>query len=247
MSRKTLDRDDGAPRQRTRRCLDGLALMLVDDSRSVSEAIRMMATASGARIRRADCLASAARHMSIFRPDVIIIDLSLPDGNGTDLARTIADGNHPKPGILIVSGADEDVAAIAVDASGADGFLLKPIESLQAFQNAVLAVCPGHADQQPDWTAEFSHDLSDSDALTQDYRNALDMLAEATGQSDPTALRFCAQFLRGTAATAGDDELVQLCADLSQEVRMGGPGAQPAAALDSALRNRLSGRWAEAS
>jgi len=57
------------------KCLAGISIMLVDDSRAVSEVIRMMAIRSGARLRRADCLASAQRHMNLFRPDVVITDL----------------------------------------------------------------------------------------------------------------------------------------------------------------------------
>ena len=84
------------------RCLDGITIMLVDDSRSVSEAIRIMAVRSGARIRRADSLQSATRHLMIYRPDVVIVDLALPDGSGVELARKLTEKADPRPAVLLI-------------------------------------------------------------------------------------------------------------------------------------------------
>jgi len=125
-------------KSRPPKCLAGISIMLVDDSRSVSEAVRMMATVSGARIRRADCIASAQRHVMLFRPSVVLIDLGLPDGNGVEVARIVTEKVDPRPGILILSAADEDVTRQAAEDCGADGYLLKPIEGLGAFQEAIL-------------------------------------------------------------------------------------------------------------
>jgi DNA-binding response OmpR family regulator len=58
-----------------RQCLFAVTILLVEDSRSASEAIRLYAAESGARVRRADSLHAASRHLAIYRPNVVMVDL----------------------------------------------------------------------------------------------------------------------------------------------------------------------------
>ncbi len=243
MDFKDLDQEFGLASRRQARCLDGVSIMLVDDSRSVSEAIRMMAIRSGARIRRADCLASARKHMTIFRPDVVIVDLGLPDGNGVDLARDIKEAADPVPGVIIVSASEEEVTAVAAQSSGADGYLVKPIAGIVAFQNAVLSACPGREGNQAEWASQYCPDVSESDALLHDLENAQDLLKEALKDADFGDLMYCAQFLRGVGATAGDRELTDAANLLSSRLVGGHPGAKSGQVTLDLINTRLEESW----
>ena len=53
----------------------GRTVLVVEDSRFACEAMRLLCLRSGARIRRADSLRSAGRHLQAYRPSVVIVDM----------------------------------------------------------------------------------------------------------------------------------------------------------------------------
>ena len=103
------------------RPLLGLTLLLVEDSRFTCEAVRMMCQRSGARLRRADCLKSAERHLLVYRPSVVIVDIGLPDGSGLNLIRKL---HHETPRIPMILGTSGDeLMHHSARKAGANGFL----------------------------------------------------------------------------------------------------------------------------
>jgi CheY-like chemotaxis protein len=216
------------PRPTAARPLLGQTLLVVEDSRFASEAIRLLALRSGARIRRADCLASARRHLGAYRPDVVIVDLGLPDGSGLELIRALSSGEGRPRALIATSGAPESEGDAL--AAGADGFLPKPVESLGAFQAAVLALLP--TEVGPLGPRLVSGDVVEPDrlALSEDIERAGGMLREGRVRA-----RFVADFLRGVAATGHDGVL-------AREVERLRAGPEPA--LRDGLERLIAGRRA---
>src|SRR5688572_24749298 len=131
-----------APRSLRRQCLFAVTILLVEDSRSASEAIRLYAAESGARLRRADSLHAAARHLAIYRPNVVMVDLGLPDGDGMALIRQLSSASTPLGAIVALSGHERASWQAEASEAGAATCLEKPIASLRAFQETVLSVLP---------------------------------------------------------------------------------------------------------
>ena len=145
----------------TRRPLLGLTILVIEDSRYACEAMRLLCLRSGARIRRADCLKSARRHLQVYRPSVLIVDLGLPDGSGVDL---IEETVNASPRVSVVLGTSgDDTGQDAALAAGADGFLAKPVTSLAAFQQAILSRLP--EDRQPIGAADLPDETIHPDLL----------------------------------------------------------------------------------
>lgn len=189
----------------------GLTVLLVEDSRFASEAMRLLCLRSGARIRRADCLRSAHRHLQTYRPTVVIVDVGLPDGSGLDLIRELATAQSRVPVLLATSG-DPDLAQAAA-AAGADGFLEKPIERLAVFQQAVLSALPPAA--RPLGLAAVGDDQISPDPLA--LRDDLILAAELLDNApDSSAVTYVAQFLSGVARVAHDPTLATAAGNLAR-------------------------------
>ena len=69
------------------------------------------------------------------RPDVVVLDVRLPDGSGIDLCRAIRSA-HPDLPCLMLTAYDDDEASISAVLAGAAGYVLKDIRG----QNLVAAI-----------------------------------------------------------------------------------------------------------
>jgi DNA-binding response OmpR family regulator len=218
-----------------RRPLLGLTVLVVEDSRFASEAVRLMCLRSGARIRRADSLENARRHLAIYQPTVLLVDVGLPDGSGLPLIRTSADAASRIQVILGISGdagTHDDVMA-----SGADGFIEKPVRSLVAFQAAILKHLP--ADRQPPSPRVMSDETILPDPIT--YRDDLSHIAQVLkDQDEEDTLDYVTQFLSGIARSAQDHDLNAAVANIVQLRDAGSNPDKGVAALSQLVQSRIA-------
>jgi CheY-like chemotaxis protein len=198
-----------------RQCLFAVTILLVEDSRSASEAIRLFAAESGARVRRADSLHAASRHLAIYRPSVVMVDLGLPDGDGLELIRHLATASTPITGIIALSGHDRSDWLEEAKAAGASACLEKPIESLAAFQNCVLGVLPDAATRlkPEERTVAVSGRASVAAAMEEDLRRARSLLTEAVGSGDADTIAYCGQFLGSVGEMLQDAGLTRAASE----------------------------------
>ena len=219
-----------------RQCLFAVTILLVEDSRSASEAIRLFAAESGARVRRADSLHAASRHLAIYRPNVVMVDLGLPDGDGLALIRHLATASTPMSAIVALSGHDRSAWQGDALAAGAAACMEKPIESLRSFQECVLAVLPDAETRRRPEAGELAlaGRASMRTAFDEDLRRARSLLVEALAAADGDTIAYCAQFLGSVGEMLEDDEL----AIAARRARNSVAGATELAEL---LDRRLSG------
>lgn len=208
----------GAAFQLRRQCLFAVTILLVEDSRSASEAIRLFAAESGARVRRADSLHAASRHLAIYRPNVVMVDLGLPDGDGMALIRHLASTSTPMGGIIALSGHDRAAWQDEAVAAGAAGCLEKPIAGLRTFQECILSVLPD-ADRRRA-AEERVFDVTDRASLrvaySDDLARARSLLEEACRSQDSETIAYCAQFLGSVGEMLNDQRLSEIARETAE-------------------------------
>jgi len=217
------------------RPLLGLTVLVVEDSRFACEAMRLLCLSSGARIRRADCLRSARRHLQVYRPSVAIVDLGLPDGNGVDLIQELGE-SQPAVDVILGTSGDPLLEGAAI-AAGAHGFMPKPVTAIAEFQETILALLP--AARRPVGPRVMSDKIIEPDriAYLDDIAHGAEILEDPP---DGRALDYVAQFLSGVAH-AGDDRLLEKAAQaLAARRAQGQPTNSEAAALAGMLQHRLA-------
>ncbi|CAN0573024.1 unnamed protein product [Ectocarpus sp. 12 AP-2014] len=213
------------------RPLLGTIVLVVEDSRHACEALRLICQRSGARIRRAESIASANRHLCAYRPRIAVVDMGLPDGSGAELIEQLANADQRIEGIIAISG-DEAQKDKAMEA-GADIFLEKPLVSVSAFQSVVLSLLPIDMHPQHRLVPKVDNVVPDPIALRDDLALAADLL---NAKSDAPTLTYVAAFLSSLGIDAGDSDLGRLANDVRDLASKGS-----SAALTKQITDRIAG------
>jgi two-component system response regulator DevR len=89
----------------------------------------------------AGSVAEALARVPAVRPDVVVLDMRLPDGDGAELCRSLLERVPALRCLVLTSYSEQDALDAAIDA-GAAGFLLKQVRG-PALVSAVLTVAAG--------------------------------------------------------------------------------------------------------
>ena len=106
---------------------NGPRILVVDDERAIRRFLRASLTAHGYHIFEAARAREGLEAAAAVRPDLIILDLGLPDSDGIDVTRQLREWSKVPIVVLSVRGEDADKIA-ALDA-GADDYLTKPFSA----------------------------------------------------------------------------------------------------------------------
>ena len=123
----------------------GAALLLVEDDAATRREVATFLRGHGFRVDEAGDGAAAWERWSAQRPDLVVLDLGLPDVDGAVLIRRLRrDATTP---ILVLSARDREAEKVAALESGADDYVTKPFGAaeLLARIRAVLRRAAGPA------------------------------------------------------------------------------------------------------
>ncbi|MGA2015385.1 MAG: response regulator [Opitutaceae bacterium] len=119
-------------------------VLVIDDEIQIRRLLRVTLEAGGFAVRDCDCGQVGLSEIAFRRPDIVVLDLGLPDVPGVEVLRRLREWTQVPVLILSVLGHEDDKVA-ALDA-GADDYLTKPFNGRELL--ARLRVMLRHA--QPD-------------------------------------------------------------------------------------------------
>jgi two-component system, NarL family, response regulator DevR len=167
-----------------------LRIMLVDDSELVRRGIktvlsshtyppmRVVSEAGNVEEAVAECLRT--------KPDIVLLDIRLPDGSGFDACRRILD-RQPETRIIVLTSHSNDNLVYEAVTAGAHGYLMKEIDP-QGLLQALQDVAAGRSILDPDATsrvlrllrggAAAAEPTSDLSVLSHQERRVLALVAD---------------------------------------------------------------------
>ncbi|HSS31556.1 MAG TPA: response regulator transcription factor [Nitrospiraceae bacterium] len=126
-----------------------IRLLLVDDHEVVRMGLGTLFHRAGTVevVGEATSVVSAVAEAIRLRPDIVLLDLRLPDGSGIEACREIREACPESHVVFLTSFADEN-AVLSTTFAGAKGYLLKTIGGT-ALVHAIQAIADGHTILDP--------------------------------------------------------------------------------------------------
>ncbi|MQA09384.1 MAG: response regulator [Pseudonocardiaceae bacterium] len=164
-----------------------ISVFLVDDHEVVRRGLqRLLDIETDIEvIGEAASAAQATARIPALRPDVVILDVRLPDGAGVEVCRNIRGSVTPPPACLILTSYSDDEALFGAIMAGASGYLLKQISGLDVV-SAVRTIAAGGSLLDPSVIATVLNRLRRGNehedpryaSLTVQERHILELIAD---------------------------------------------------------------------
>lgn len=164
---------------------DRVRVFLLDDHEIVRRGVRQLLEDSGEIlvVGEAATASEALARIPPTRPNVAVLDVRLPDGNGVEVCREVR-SRHPEIQCLMLTSFSDDEALFQAIMAGASGYLLKQIKGPDIV-DAIRRVASGQSLLDPAVTAQVLERLRTPPAederlatLTDQERRVLELIAD---------------------------------------------------------------------
>lgn len=165
--------------------MSSIRVFLLDDHEVVRRGLRELLESDGdiEVVGESGLAQEAARRIPALKPDVMVLDVRLPDGSGIDVCRDIR-AAHPEIAALILTSYNDDEALFASIMAGAAGYLLKQVRGTDLLET-VRRVAAGQSLLDPAVTQQVLDRLRNGPqedpalaALTSQERKILTLIGE---------------------------------------------------------------------
>lgn len=104
-----------------------VTVLMVDDDAELSAMVAELLQAQGMQVHRAGTATHGMAELARLQPDVLLLDLMLPDANGLDVCRRLRETGHDLPVLMLTARGDPFDRVLGLEL-GADDYLGKPFE-----------------------------------------------------------------------------------------------------------------------
>ena len=99
-------------------------VLIVEDEADIRRFVRMALESEGHEVFEADCVKRGLIEAGTRRPELVVLDLGLPDGDGVDFIRDLRTWSAAP--VIVLSARSSEADKIAALDAGADDYLVKP-------------------------------------------------------------------------------------------------------------------------
>jgi len=122
-------------------------ILIVDDEPQIRKFLRTTLTSHDYQVSEAEKAADALKALTVHPPDVMLLDLGLPDGDGLDIIKELRGWSQLPVIVLSARGQEQDkVTALEL---GADDYLTKPFGAGELLARINVALRHSRAGNQP--------------------------------------------------------------------------------------------------
>ncbi len=132
-------------------------LLVVDDDPDILQVLKANLELYGYETVLAADWAAAKKVLEMSLPDLVILDVTLPDGNGMDLCREFK-RDYPKIPVIMLTAKDRVSDKVMGLESGADDYIVKPFETLELLARIKACLRRSHPAEGPLTIGELSID-----------------------------------------------------------------------------------------
>ena len=111
-------------------------MLIVEDNELVTDALRILFEETGRRVTVAHSVADAVKAGESDPPDLLLLDMRLPDGEGLDVARSLTRSGVVPKATIALTGQDDPATTERCVAAGCSAVMLKPVATRDLLRKA---------------------------------------------------------------------------------------------------------------
>jgi len=124
-------------------------ILVVEDEIDLSTSLSYSLRAGGYDVQEADCGEAALQGVARFHPELVVLDIMLPDMSGFEVCRRIRAGGDEQPAVVMLTAKTQELDRVAGFEVGADDYVTKPFsirELMLRIEARLKAHRPAHHD-----------------------------------------------------------------------------------------------------